>query len=105
MAKYDKSMRKKGCEIPSPELVSSTFGVPADDLSQVEVMGCTYSWDAEGQALEARLNMMRAHKSEKIAARWFANATKDVSAEELKDTFEQRNRDGQKLAKVVIAEL
>jgi hypothetical protein len=82
VAKYDKSIRKKGCEILSPELVSSTFGVPADDLSQIKMMGCTYTWSAEGQILEARLSMMMVHRSDEIAAQWFANATKDLSAEE-----------------------
>jgi hypothetical protein len=67
VAKYDKSMRKKGCEILSPDLVASTFGVPADALSRIKAQAANRAW--------------------------------------LKDTFEQRKRDDQKLAKAIIAEL
>lgn len=81
-ARFDKEIRKQACDILTPERVSGLFGVPAGDIRQMKVMGCMYTWDKDGQMLEAKLTLLRAHKSEKSAAQWFRNATRNLSAEE-----------------------
>ncbi|MBT8495199.1 MAG: hypothetical protein KJO07_19290, partial [Deltaproteobacteria bacterium] len=82
-ARFGKDMRKKGCELLTPKLVADTFGVPEAELKQHKIMGCLYRWDKGDQTLEAQLTMLRAHKSERRAARWFGNATKDLTKEEM----------------------
>ena len=88
-ARFDKDIRKKSCELLPPAMVANTFGVPEGELQQTSVMGCFYSWDGDGRRITAQIIAPRAHKSEKAAARWFANATKAVSKAELDAQFEK----------------
>ena len=81
-ARFDKDIRKQACDILTAERVSDLFGVPAADMMQMRVMGCMYTWDKDGEMLEAKLTLLRAHKSEKSAAQWFQNATRNLTAEE-----------------------
>ena len=83
-ARFDKDIRKNGCMLLTAKIVSATFDVPADKLRQMKIMGCRYSWGHENEVVEAGLSMIRAHKSEESAARWFGNATKSKTAEEMK---------------------
>jgi hypothetical protein len=82
-ARFEKDMRKQGCELLTAKLVADTFGAPEADLRQTKVMGCIYSWSEGDQMVEAQVMMLRAHKSEKSAARWFGNATRSVTKEEV----------------------
>jgi hypothetical protein len=81
-ARYDRSISKKGCEILTAEGVSQAFGVPAGALKQIKVMGCVYTWRDRDQVLEAGVSMLRAHRSEAMAASWFEDATRNRTAEE-----------------------
>lgn len=83
-ARFDRDMSKKGCELLSAELVSATFKVPADTLTQRKIMGCRYDWKNNTDTVEAAISMIRAHGSELAAAQWFANATSNRTAEEMK---------------------
>jgi hypothetical protein len=82
-ARFGKDMRKKACELLSPKMVADTFGVPEGELEQRKIMGCIYTWKGGGEIVEARITMLRAHKSEKMAATWFGNATKSLTKEEM----------------------
>ena len=82
-ARFDRDMSKKGCELVSADLVSATFKVPADTLTQRKIMGCRYDWKNNTDTLEATISMIRAHGSEVAAAQWFANATSNRTAEEM----------------------
>lgn len=82
-ARFGKEMSKKGCELLSPELVAATFDVPADELRQIKIMGCAYSWEGNEQTLEAGISMIRAYGREAGAASWFATATRSRTAEEM----------------------
>ncbi len=88
-ATFDESMRTKGCELLTPELVSTTFGAPQDELRQIKVMGCIYSWASDERTVEARISMLTVHASQAVATRWFENATRDVSAEEAQQQLDQ----------------
>jgi hypothetical protein len=81
-ARFDKDIRKQACDILTTERVSELFAVPAGELRQMKIMGCMYTWDKDGEMLEAKLTMLRAHKSEKSAAQWFKKATRNLTAEE-----------------------
>ena len=83
VAKFDRDMSKKGCELLSAKLVSATFNVPADTLTQRKIMGCRYDWNNDTDMLNAALSMIRAHDSEAVAAQWFANATTNRTAEQM----------------------
>jgi hypothetical protein len=83
VAKFDRDMSKRGCELLSAELVSATLDVPADTLTQRKIMGCRYDWKNDTQTLNAALSMIRAHDSEAVAAQWFANATSNRTAEQM----------------------
>ncbi len=82
-ARFDREYRKKACEFLTPDLVSKTFEVPRDELKQMKIMGCRYSWDDKGAELRASLSI-RTLKNEKSAARWFENSTKSVTKEEVR---------------------
>lgn len=85
IARFDKEMSKKGCELLSAELVAATFDVPADALRQFKIMGCRYSWEGgDEETLEAGISMLQVYDSEAVAAQWFANATRSRTAEEMK---------------------
>jgi hypothetical protein len=86
---FSGDMNKKGCELLSARLVSATFDVPADALNQMKILGCRYAWHSDKETLEAGISMIRAHKSEAGATRWFATATASKSAEEMKEEMEQ----------------
>lgn len=83
-ARFDREMRKNGCELLTAAQVSKTFDVPAESLRQMKVMGCRYGWNNDNTTLEAAISMIRAHKSETAADRWFVNATRSRTAEEMK---------------------
>ena len=78
----DKTIRKRACEFLTPELVSGLFGVPAGELKQTKVMGCSYTWRKDGQLLAVSLPMIRVHKTSESAATWLANATATRSEEQ-----------------------
>lgn len=82
-ARFGKDMRKKGCELLTPKLVADTFGVPEGEIKQTKIMGCIYNWDAEGQMVQATITLLRAHKSEKLAAQWLENATQALTKEQM----------------------
>jgi hypothetical protein len=86
-AKYDKEMRKKACEILTADMVAKALEVPAGELKQVKVMGCNYSWDKDGQVAEARFGSIRVHDTTEKAERWFGNATKGMTAEDVEKTM------------------
>ena len=88
-ARFGKDMNKKGCEILTAELVGETFGVPAAELKQIKMMGCTYTWGKGDDVVEGRISMLRAHKSEKSAAGWFERATKTLTKEEVAKQMEE----------------
>lgn len=82
-ARFAKDMRKKGCELLTPKLVAETFGVPEGELQQTKIMGCIYNWTADGETVEANITLLRAHKSEKLAAQWLENATQTLTKEQM----------------------
>lgn len=82
-ARFDSDMSKQGCELLPPALVADTFDVPADTLNQMKIMGCRYHWSNDDTTLEAAISMIRAYDSEADAAEWFANATRNRTAEEM----------------------
>jgi hypothetical protein len=88
-ARYDREIQKKGCEILTPALVAKTFDVPEAELKQQTIMGCRYSWSGGGEELTASFGSIRAHASEKVAARWFGNATKGMSQAEIAAAMEK----------------
>lgn len=83
-AKFDKAMQKKACDILTPAMVSEAFGVPEEKLQQQKVLGCNYSWEGDGEILEARFGSIRVHDSTEVAQKWFKNATKGMTDEEVK---------------------
>ncbi len=87
--RFDKDIRKNGCRLLTGKIVSAVFDVPADKLRQMKIMGCRYSWGHENEVVEAGLAMILAHKSEESAARWFGNATKSKTAEEMMAEMDQ----------------
>lgn len=87
--RFDKDVRKKGCELLTAKLVAATFGVPESELTQRKVMGCLYTWKSGEQILEASVISLRAHKSEEAAARWFKRATRDLSQAEAKAALDR----------------
>lgn len=89
VAKFDKEMSKAGCELLSPELVSATFDVPAEALMQMKIMGCRYSWESDTETLEGGISMIRVYKDGAAAAQWFAKATSNKTAEEMKAEMEE----------------
>ncbi len=82
-ARFSGEMSNEGCELLSPQLVSTTFDVPVDTLKQTKIQGCHYNWDNSDETLEAGILMIRAHKSDEDAARWFAGVTTSKTAEEV----------------------
>jgi hypothetical protein len=86
---FDDDMKNKSCEMLSAELVASTFNVPADALQQWKIAGCRYGWEDDEQTLEAALSMIRVYDTEEAAASWFANATRNKTAEEMKAEMEK----------------
>lgn len=87
-ARFDKEYRKKACKVLTPELVAETFDVPKDELKQMKIMGCRYTWTSDDEELRASLSL-RALKSEKSAATWFDNSTADVTQAEMREQMEE----------------
>lgn len=73
----------KGCEVLTAEMVGTTFDMPADNFKQVKVLGCIYTWKNETDQVNARISMLRVHKSTTQAVAWFARTTADRSVEEV----------------------
>jgi hypothetical protein len=88
-ATFDQSMSSKGCELLTPELVSTTFDAPPDKLRQIKVAGCIYTWTSDERVVEARISLLMVHASGAAATRWFENATRDMSAEQAKQQLDQ----------------
>lgn len=88
-ATQNKALRKKGCDFLTPEMVASALEVPAGELKQMKIMGCVYSWSKDGQTLEARISMLRAHKTLDGAKQWFTNATTSKSEAQAAADLEQ----------------
>jgi hypothetical protein len=82
-ARFDRDMSKKGCELLTAELVAATFDVAADQLKQYRIMGCRYTMQGDTDTVEAAISMIRAYDSEAAAGGWFANATRNRTAEEM----------------------
>lgn len=91
-ALFDKEMSKAGCELLSAEVMGATFDVPADGLTQYKIMGCRYSWDNDTETLEGGISMIRVYESEAAAASWYANATRNKTAEEMQAEMEKISR-------------
>lgn len=85
----DKEFRKKACEFLTADMVAEAFEVDAGALQQMKIMGCTYTWDDEGKMVEASLMLLRAHDDVEDATKWFANATKSRTKEEIEAQYEQ----------------
>lgn len=83
-ARYGGEMSKEGCQLLSAQLVSTTFDVPSDALKQTAIQGCHYKWNNESETLEAGILMIRAHKSDEEAIRWFAGVTANKTADEVR---------------------
>ncbi len=79
---FDKELRKRACEILSPQLVASTFDVPEAELKQHKISGCIYSWSSGDQIVEARFTTIMVHKTTERAKTWFQNATKNLTTAE-----------------------
>lgn len=88
---FDETLTKKACEILTAERVGQTFSVPAAELKQMRLMGCVYTWegpdDQPKMQLEARFSTIQVHRNEASAKQWFANATKGMSQEEVKQAM------------------
>jgi hypothetical protein len=82
-ARYSGEMSKEGCEFLTAQLVSSVFNVPADALKKTNIQGCIYNWASGNETLQAGILMIRVHKSDEDAARWFAGITTSKTAEEV----------------------
>jgi len=85
----DKSIRKRACEWLTAELVASTFGIPAEELKQMKMMGCMYTWRKDGQIVDAKIMMPRVHKNLAGAKMWFNNATATKTSEQLAAEMDQ----------------
>jgi len=95
---FDNEVAKNACEILTPALVSTTFGVPEPDLKQMKIMGCTYSAKAVGPEkllVNASFTTIMMHKSDSVAQAWFANATKGMTREEADRQMDQVTRRAQ----------
>lgn len=79
----DKAFRKRACDFLTPELVASSFDVPAAELKQMKIMGCIYTWKSDAETLDAKLMMIRVHKDVDRASQWFGNATANKTKAEL----------------------
>ncbi len=86
---FDKELRKRACEILSPQLVASTFDVPEAELKQHKIAGCIYSWSGGDQIVEARFTTIIVHKTTEHAKTWFQNATKGMSTQEAQAQIDQ----------------
>jgi hypothetical protein len=75
-------MASRTCEILTPAMVAGVFDVAEATLRQDRIMGCIYSSNADGIELSARLNMLKSHETEAMAAAWFESATRSMSREE-----------------------
>lgn len=109
-SRFTKEM-DKGCDLLTAELVASTFGVPAENLKQMKVLGCIYTGGNDSRKLQAHLMRPRVHKDTAAAAAWFAKTTRSRSAEEMQiemDKIAQRLEDQKELdtgAKKSVAKL
>jgi hypothetical protein len=82
-APEDKTLRKRGCEVLTADLVAETFGVPAGELKQFKIMGCAYVWKKDDQMLDAKVMLIRVHKTLEGAQTWFKNATATKTKEQI----------------------
>lgn len=85
-----KDQRKKACEMLPPSMAAKALAVPEADLKQMKVMGCIYTWESEDKKESAQAQVMSiwVKKDADSAKRWFENATKDQTAEELAKQME-----------------
>lgn len=88
-ARFDKEMGKKGCDLLTAKMVADTFGVPEAEVEQFKMMGCIYNWKGDDEIVEANITLLRAHKSEKAAAKWITNATRSQTKEEISAQLEK----------------
>ncbi len=88
-ARFDKKLRKEACALLTPKMVADAFGVPAGELKQMKVGGCLYKRKSGEEIVEASIMTVRVHDSEKRAAAWFANATKNRTKEEVGKQLEE----------------
>ena len=81
-----KDQSKKGCEMLPPALVAKTFEVPEAELQQMKIAGCIYSYDSGdgSQTVEASINTIFVRDDPAKARQHFDNATKNMTAEEIK---------------------
>jgi len=96
----DKALRKQMCDSFTADMVAEHFGVAAADLKQVSIMGCTYAWNDDVTTLEVSVMMPRVHDSLDDAKRWYENATKSKTKEELDAEFEKFEEQLQKSDKL-----
>lgn len=82
-ASDDKTLRKRGCDVLTAQMVAGVYGVPADELKQIKIMGCVYTWKKDGQIVDAKVMMIRAHKTLDAAKTWFGNVTATKTGEQL----------------------
>jgi hypothetical protein len=79
----DKTIRKRACEFLTADMVAKAFEVPAGELKQHKMMGCMYTRRSGDQLTDAKLMMIRVHKTTEGATRWFGNATASKTKEQL----------------------
>jgi len=86
---FDDGLKKRGCELLTAEMVSKALEVPAGDLTQMKVLGCSYEWEGEGRQVEAAIRFIRVYDDVEKATQWFSNMTKDQTPEEIAAAMEQ----------------
>ena len=86
---FEEGLKKRACELLTADMVSTALEVPAGDLKQMKVLGCSYEWQDEAREVDAALRFVRVYDDAEKAAQWFSNMTKDQSPEELKAAMEQ----------------
>jgi len=82
---FDRSVGQLSCEVLTPELVSGVLGVPVADLRQTSIMGaCSYRWDGGTAAMTS----LRVFEDPARAVRFFQDAYRDMSPEEVARAME-----------------
>lgn len=83
---FEKTQRKKGCEMLTPKLAAEGLGVPEGELEQMKMMGCIYSWKSadKSEIADASLMNISIRKDAKLARAYFEGSTKDRTAEEVR---------------------
>jgi hypothetical protein len=99
-ARFDKELRKRACELLTPKMVASTFGVPEAEIKQIKMGGCRYSWKSDDQILEAAITSISVQRSAAESSTRFKNATKGMSPAEVSAAMAGINAEASKSGKL-----